>query len=118
MVGWIIDACGYQEAQEGVTEYIVQTEGALLAIKLVLGISVAVFITIAFLASFRYKITDKKLDRARYFIDKVKAEGIESLTEEEASERKALVSELYGKVTENACNEKENAQEVLETIGE
>ncbi len=118
MVGWIIDACGYQEAQEGVTEYIVQTEGALLAIKLVLGISVAVFITIAFLASFRYKITDKKLDRARYFIDKVKAEGIESLTEEEASERKALVSELYGKVTENACNEKENAQEVLKEIGE
>ena len=118
MVGWIIDACGYQEAQEGVTEYIVQTEGALLAIKLVLGISVAVFITIAFLASFRYKITDKKLDRARYFIDKVKAEGIESLTEEEASERKALVSELYGKVTESACNEKENAQEVLVEIGE
>ncbi len=98
MVGWIIDACGYQEAQEGVTEYIVQTDAALLAIKLVLGISVAVFITVAFLASFRYKITDKKLDRARYFIDKVKEEGLDSLTEEEAQERKALVTELYGKV--------------------
>ena len=98
MVGWIIDACGYQEAQEGVTEYIVQTDAALLAIKLVLGISVAVFITVAFLASFRYKITDKKLDRARYFIDKVKEEGLDSLTEEEAQERNALVTELYGKV--------------------
>lgn len=114
MVGWIIDACGYQEAQEGVTEYIVQTEGALLAIKLVLGISVAVFITIAFLASFRYKITDKKLDRARYFIDKVKAEGIESLTEEEASERKALVTELYGKVTAVATEPKQ--EEITETV--
>ncbi|MBO7156330.1 MAG: MFS transporter [Clostridia bacterium] len=97
MVGWIIDACGYQEAQEGVTDYIVQTDGALLAIKLVLGISVAFFITIAFLASFRYKINDKKLDRARYFIDKVKSEGIDSLNEEEAAERNALVAELYGK---------------------
>jgi Na+/melibiose symporter-like transporter len=114
MVGWIIDACGYQEAQEGVTEYIVQTEGALLAIKLVLGISVAVFITIAFLASFRYKITDKKLDRARYFIDKVKAEGIESLTEEEASERKALVTELYGKVPAVATEPKQ--EEINETV--
>ena len=63
-----------------------------------MGISVAVFITVAFLASFRYKITDKKLDRARYFIDKVKEEGLDSLTEEEAQERKALVTELYGKV--------------------
>ena len=114
MVGWIIDACGYQEAQEGVTEYIVQTEGALLAIKLVLGISVAVFITIAFLASFRYKITDKKLDRARYFIDKVKAEGIESLTEEEASERKALVKELYGKAPAVATEPKQ--EEITETV--
>ena len=63
-----------------------------------MGISVAVFITVAFVASFRYKITDKKLDRARYFIDKVKEEGVDSLTEEEAEERNALINELYGKV--------------------
>lgn len=116
MVGWVIDACGYQEAQEGVTEYIVQTDAALLAIKLVLGISVAVFITVAFIASFRYKITDKKLDRARYFIDKVKEEGIESLTEEEATERNALVAELYGKVRETACDQKEESKEEIEEI--
>lgn len=100
MVGWVIDACGYQEAKEGVTEYIPQTPEALLAIKLVLGISVAVFITIAFIASFRYKVNDKKLDRARYFIDKVKEEGVDSLTEEEKAERNALIKELYGKVKE------------------
>ena len=116
MVGWIIDACGYQEAQEGVTEYIVQTDEALLAIKLVLGISVAVFITVAFIASFRYKITDKKLDRARYFIDKVKEEGIESLTIEEAEERNALVTELYGKV--NAVTTAPIQEDNLEKVTE
>lgn len=114
MVGWIIDACGYQEAQEGVTEYIVQTDAALLAIKLVLGISVAVFITIAFLASFRYKITDKKLVRARHFIDKVKEEGIESLTEEEVEERNTLIKELYGKVT--AVSVEPKVEEIEETV--
>ena len=114
MVGWIIDACGYQEAQEGVTEYIVQTDAALLAIKLVLGISVAVFITVAFLASFRYKITDKKLDRARHFIDKVKEEGINSLTEEEVEERNALIKELYGKTPEVATEPKK--EEIKETV--
>ena len=116
MVGWIIDACGYQEAQEGVTEYIVQTDEALLAIKLVLGISVAVFITVAFIASFRYKITDKKLDRARYFIDKVKEKGIESLTIEEAEERNALVTELYGKV--NAVTTAPIQEDNLEKVTE
>ncbi len=116
MVGWIIDACGYQEAQEGVTEYIVQTDEALLAIKLVLGISVAVFITVAFIASFRYKVTDKKLDRARYFIDKVKEEGIESLTIEEAEERNALVIELYGKV--NAVTTAPIQEDNLEKVTE
>ena len=116
MVGWIIDACGYQEAQEGVTEYIVQTDEALLAIKLVLGISVAVFITVAFIASFRYKVTDKKLDRARYFIDKVKEEGIESLTIEEAEERNALVTELYGKV--NAVTTAPIQEDNLEKVTE
>ena len=100
MVGWVVGACGYKEAQEGVTEYIVQPPEALLAIKLVLGISVAFFITIALIASFRYKINDKKLDRARYFIDKVKESGIDSLTEEEQLERNALIKELYGKVKE------------------
>ena len=114
MVGWIIDACGYQEAQEGVTEYIVQTDAALLAIKLVLGISVAVFITVAFLASFRYKITDKKLDRARHFIDKVKEEGINSLTEEEVEERNALIKELYGKAPAVATEPKK--EEITETV--
>lgn len=103
VVGWIIGWCGYIEYTDEARKlgiYIVQPESALIAIRVVLGVAIAIFITIAFIASFRYKVNDKKLDRARCFIDKVKEEGVDSLTEEEKAERNALIKELYGKVKE------------------
>lgn len=97
MVGWIIGGLGYVEnTSDDVAAYIPQSDTVLLTIRLVLGISVAVFITIALIASFRYKITSAKLTRIRYFIEARKSG--KTLTDEESAEREALVAELYGKV--------------------
>ena len=97
LVGWIIGAAGYIENTTGdATAYIEQTDGALLAIKLTLGICIAVFMTVSLLASFRYRVTTKKLIRIRYFIDSQKQ--LKELDEQETQEKSALIEELYGKV--------------------
>ena len=97
LVGWIIGGLGYVENKsDDVAAYIPQSDKVLLTIRLVLGISVAVFITIALIASFRYKITSAKLTRIRYFIEARKTG--KQLTDEESEEREALIVELYGKV--------------------
>ncbi len=96
LVGWIIGWAGYQENNStDATTYIVQSDSALLAIKLTLGIAIAVFMAFSLYASFRYKVTTKKLIRIRYFIDANKEN--KELTEEENSEKEALIEELYGK---------------------
>ncbi len=90
MVGWFMTAAGYvpQSAPGD------QPESALLAIKLLMGLSIVVFISIALFASFKFRITNKKLTRVRYFIEARKNGTV--LTEEEEAERTALVHELYG----------------------
>ena len=93
-VGWVIDPFYLPKDQLGPDG--MQPQEALLAIRLVLGITVAVLITIALIASFRYKITSAKLTRIRYFIE-ARKHG-RTLTEEESQERETLVAELYGKV--------------------
>ncbi len=97
MVGWITGAAGYIENTTGdASIYIEQPASALLAIKLVLGVAIAVFISIALFSSFKYKVTSKKLERMRYFRD-AKKKGL-PLTEEEEAEREKMIKELYGKV--------------------
>ncbi len=98
LVGWILDGAGYITDPDAIG-YIDQPSEALLAIKLVLGVSIAVFISVSLFASFRYKVTSKKLTRMRYFIEARKT-GAE-LTSEEEAEREKLVAELYGKVNPN-----------------
>ena len=90
MVGWFMTAADYvpQSAPGD------QPESALLAIKLLMGLSIVVFISIALFASFKFRITNKKLTRVRYFIEARKSGTV--LTEEEEAERTALVHELYG----------------------
>lgn len=92
MVGWIMSGAGYRSDQ------IIQSESALLAVRLMMGIAIAVLISFALFSSLKYKVTDKKLARMRYFIEKVKQGGLESLTEDERIEREAMVKELYGTV--------------------
>ena len=100
MVGWITGAAGYIENTTGdASIYIEQPATALLAIKLVLGIAIVVFISIALFASFKYKVTSKKLERMRYFIEARKSGT--PLTPEEEEERAKMVAELYGKVNPN-----------------
>ena len=96
LVGWIIGWAGYQEnTTNDATAYIVQSDSALLAIKLTLGICIAVFMAFSLYASFRYKVTTKKLIRIRYFIDANKEE--KELNDEEKQEKEELIKELYGK---------------------
>lgn len=97
MVGWVIGALGYiSNTSNDPADYVAQSDTVLLTVRLTLGISVAVFITIALIASFRYKITSAKLTRIRYFIEARKSG--KTLTDEESAEREALIVELYGKV--------------------
>lgn len=91
MVGWFMTAAGYIPQQAGGD----QPASALLAIKLLMGLAIVVFISVALWASFNYKINNKKLARVRYFIEARKSGTV--LSDEEEAERTALVHELYGK---------------------
>ena len=66
----------------------------LLTIRLLMGIAVAVLISIALFASFRYKITSKKLVRIKYYLDHMHNGTLDQLTEEEQAEMKKLCDEL------------------------
>lgn len=95
LVGWIIGGAGYIEnTSDDAAAYIPQPDSAILAIKLVMGIAVAVLISIAFFASFRYKVTNKKLDRIKYFNEKIEAGRYDTLTDEEKLERRQLINQL------------------------
>lgn len=89
MVGWVLTGVGYIES-EGIA--IIQSDKVLLTIRLFLGLSICVLISIALFASFKYKITNPKLERIRYILDKEKTE--EGLSEEEIEEKANLVKEL------------------------
>ena len=124
LVGWIIGGAGYIENTTGdAAAYIPQPESALLAIKLVMGIAIVVFITLAMLASFRYKVTTAKLKRIRYFNDLGEKGLLGTLNEEEKAERIALINELAFKYNEkydleNVVNRpvaENSSEEVTET---
>lgn len=110
LVGWIIGGAGYIENTTGdASAYVQQPESALLAIKLVMGLAIVVFITLAMISSFRYKVTSEKLKRIRYFNDLGERGLLGELNEEEKAERIALIKELAGKYdekfdTENVIN--------------
>ena len=96
LIGWILDPIGYISNDSGdPTKYIPQSEEVLLAIRLIMGLAIVIFISVALFASFKYKVDNKKLARVRYFIEARKAGTV--LSEEEEAERTALVHELYGK---------------------
>lgn len=117
MVGWILSAAQYQSS-ETANEIVDQPASALLAIRLMMGISIVILIGFALYCSLRFKVTDKKLQRMRYYIEKVKAGGTDSLTPEETAERDAMVAELYGKVSPQdaaewlATGQSETAEEI------
>jgi Na+/melibiose symporter-like transporter len=89
IVGLVLDFSGYKSSADPV----IHPPSALLAIRLMLGISVVVLLSLAFLSSVKYKVTDKKLARVRYFNEK-RRNGGEPLTDGEKAEMKELLDEL------------------------
>ena len=65
-----------------------------------MGIAVAVLIAFAFFASFRYKVTNKKLARIKYFNEVIENGGYDTLTQEEKLERIQLINQLAFKYDE------------------
>lgn len=101
LVGWIMTGAGYIENTSGdASNYVVQPSSALLAIKLMMGISIVVLISVAMFASFKYKVTNAKLKRIRYFCELAEQGALDTLSEEERQERIALINELAGKYDE------------------
>lgn len=90
MVGWVLGFAGYEESVAN--EVVVQPDSVLLAIRLLLAVSVVLLLSVGFIAASKYKVTDKKLERIRYFNDKFREQ--EELTEQEAAEKQALIDEL------------------------
>ncbi len=66
----------------------------LLTIRLLMGISICVLISVALFASFQYKITTKKLTRVKYYLDHMHNGTLDQLTEEEKAEMEKLCKEL------------------------
>ena len=74
-----------------------QPETAILAIRILMGGFIAIFISIAFIASFMYKVTNEKLARIKYFNELAQKGELANITEEENQERIALIEQLAGK---------------------
>ncbi len=67
-----------------------------LAVRIMMGGSVVILISLAMVFAFLYKVTDKKLERVHYFNNLYRAGKIDTLTEEERAEYEALTEELAG----------------------
>lgn len=94
IVGLILGFVGYIESESNVT--IIQKPEVLLTIRLLLGGSIAVLISLALIFSFKYKVDNKKLSRIRYYIERKKEGTLSTMTQQEKDERLALVEELAG----------------------
>lgn len=88
----VLQICGYNE-QLGTNE--LQPQSAVLGMRLVLGISIPLCLIIAFIGAYMIKITTKKSERIRYFVEKQRACELEMLSEEEAQELECLKKELF-----------------------
>lgn len=95
LIGWVL-VDYIPQANTG--DYIQQTAGTLLTIRLLMGIAIAVLISIALFASFRFKVTNAKLTRMRYFMEANREGRLNELPAEELKEREEMIKELYGKV--------------------
>ena len=73
-----------------------QTPGAILAIRILMGGFIAIFISLAMFAAYKYKVTNDKLKRIKYFNELGQQGKLPELSEEENNERIALIKELAG----------------------
>ncbi len=75
----------------------VNVDKVLLTIRLLMGVAVAVLISIAFIGSFRFKLNNTILERMRFFTEKVKTGEYETLSDAEKAERVDLIKKHYGR---------------------
>lgn len=86
MVGWVLGGAGYIEPTTDSAPLPDQPDSVLTAIRVLLAVAVTVLLTAGFVASILYRVTDKRLARIRYFVEKRKTGGEESFTPEEKEE--------------------------------
>lgn len=72
-----------------------QPPEALTGMRLIIGISVPVLLMLGLVSAYLIKITTRKSERVRYFIDKQRAGELDSLPDEEKSELDKLAKELF-----------------------
>ncbi len=94
-VAWVIAAGGYIEHEA--TEIVQQPASVATALRIFIGVMVGVLFIVAFISSMCYRVTDKKLQRIRYFNDKNRAGENDTLTIAEQVEKEMLITELCGK---------------------
>lgn len=97
MVGWVLGGAGYIEPivdENGNSILQQQPESVLVAIRVLIAVAVTVLLTLGFIASIKYRVTDKRLARIRYFVLKRNESGVESFTEEERAEYEDLKKKL------------------------
>jgi len=92
IVGWVLQGFGYDE-QLGTNA--LQPESAVLGMRLILGISIPICLVIAFLGAYMIKITTRKSERIRYFVQKQRDNDLELLSTEEQQELELLKKELF-----------------------
>ncbi|MEG2450459.1 MAG: MFS transporter [Clostridia bacterium] len=93
MVGWVLGGAGFIPSPTPET-FATQPDSVFIAIRVLLFVSVFVLLTVGYIASMKYKVTNKKLDRIRYFNEKRNASGVESFNLAEQVEFEQLKKEL------------------------
>lgn len=93
LVGWVLEWFGYDETLE--LQGVLQSETAILGMRLILGVVVPLCLIVSFIGAWRIKITTKKSERIRYFVEKQRAEELDALNEEEQAELEQLKKELF-----------------------
>ncbi|MCL2629903.1 MAG: MFS transporter [Firmicutes bacterium] len=94
LVGIVLSIAGYREAQQGQSMVADQPASVILAIRVMFGASITVLISWAIYSSLKYKVTNHKLLRLRYFTELQREGRIKELTREEREERVLLMKEL------------------------
>lgn len=92
IIGWVLQGMGYDES---LGTDALQPESAVLGMRIILGAAVPLCLIVAFVGALLLKINTRKSERIRYFIDKQRAEELDSLSEEEKAELEELKRELF-----------------------
>ena len=80
VMGWVLQLMGYDE-QLGTST--VQPESAILGMRIMLGVVVPLCLVVAFVGAYTIKITAKKSEDVRYFIEKQRAGELENMSDED-----------------------------------